>query len=144
MAVIDSGANVPHPHLPEVASTVELDLYGAEGGKALDVLGHGTAVAAAIHEKAPEARLHVVKVFDRVLATSVPILARALDMASEKGARAVNLSLGTPNPSRVHALSAAVERARARGTILVSARGRDGDAWYPGKLAGVLDVDIDA
>jgi subtilisin family serine protease len=57
VAVIDSGVNVPHPHLPGVAGGVALDLEGRESDEYVDVLGHGTAVAAAIHEKAPTAEI---------------------------------------------------------------------------------------
>ena len=142
VAVIDSGVNVPHPHLPGVAGTMAFDLEGEPSADAVDVLGHGTAVAAAIHERAPLAELLAVKVFDRVLATSVPTLVRALDWASERGARLVNLSLGTPNPFRAEALAGAVARARARGTLVVSARGRGEEVWYPGALPDVLGVGL--
>ena len=37
----------------------------------MDRLGHGTAVAAAIKEKAPDAEIYAVKVFDRALSASV-------------------------------------------------------------------------
>jgi len=143
IAVIDSGVNVPHPHLPRVAGAVGFDLEGEGSHDALDVLGHGTAVASAIHEKAPGAELFAVKVFDRVLATSVPTLVRALDWASEQGVHLVNLSLGTPNPFRAEALAGAVARARARGTLVVSARGSGEAAWYPGVLPDVLGVGLD-
>ncbi|NIR78361.1 MAG: hypothetical protein GWO00_08270, partial [Gemmatimonadetes bacterium] len=53
VAVVDSGVNVPHPHLPGVAGGVAFDVEGRESGDWVDRLGHGTAAAAAIHEKAP-------------------------------------------------------------------------------------------
>ena len=143
IAVIDSGANVPHPHLPTVAGGVSIDLEGNLGEDWVDRLGHGTAVASAIHEKAPDADIWAVKVFDDALATSVATLVRAIDWASERGLRLVNLSLGTPNDFRAAALEPAVHRAVERGTIIVSARELDGRAMYPGCMPGVVGVVLD-
>ena len=140
VAIIDSGVNVPHPHLPNVAGGVAIDLEGVEHQDFTDRLGHGTAVASAIHEKAPAAEIYAVKVFEDALATSVPTLVRAIDWASERGVRLVNLSLGTPNDFRANELAPAVERAIGRGTIIVSAREHEGRPMYPGCLEGVVGV----
>ena len=140
VAVIDSGVNVPHPHLPSVAGGLALDLHGREHADYLDRLGHGTAVAAAIHEKAPDAELFVVKVFEDRLATSVPTLIRAIDLALDAGARIVNLSLGTPKEMRRAQLEAVVARTRRAGALLVSAREHEGVRWLPGSLEGVVGV----
>lgn len=144
VAVIDSGVNVPHPHLPGVAGGVGIDLEGHESDDYVDRLGHGTAAAAAIHEKAPEAELYAVKVFDGELATTVPTLVKAMDWASSRGIRLVNLSLGTPNDFRAPELAPAVERAVAAGTIIVSAHEHDDRLWYPGSMPGVVGVVMDA
>ncbi|MEQ1855360.1 MAG: S8 family serine peptidase [Longimicrobiales bacterium] len=144
VAVIDSGVNVPHPHLPGVAGGVAFDLRGAESDDVVDRLGHGTAAASAIHEKAPDARLFVVKVFDRELATTVATLVRAIDWASDRGIHLINLSLGTPNEFRVPELAPAVERAVARGSIIVSAFEFEDRLWFPGAMPGVVGVVVDA
>ncbi len=144
VAVVDSGANVPHPHLPSVAGGVALDFEGRASDDFVDRLGHGTAAAAAIHEKAPHAELHVVKVFHGELATTVSTLVRAIDWATGRGIRLVNLSLGTPNDFRAPELAPAVERAVAAGTIVVSAFEHDGRRWYPGSMPGVVGVVMDA
>lgn len=144
VAVIDSGVNVPHPHLPGVAGGVALDLEGHETGDYVDVLGHGTAVSAAIHEKAPMAEILAVKVFDRELATTVRTLVKAIDWATERGIRLVNLSLGTPHEFRAPELAPAVERAVRAGSIIVSAFELDGERWYPGCMEGVVGVRLDA
>jgi subtilisin family serine protease len=143
VAVVDSGVNVPHPHLPAVAGGVAFDLEGRQGHDYVDRLGHGTAAAAAIHEKAPDAELWAVKVFDRELATTVSTLVKAIDWASERGCRLVNLSLGTPNDFRAGELAPAIARAVARGTIVVSAFEHEGRRWYPGSLPGALGVVLD-
>jgi subtilisin family serine protease len=144
IAVIDSGANVPHPHLPSVAGGVAFDLEGNESGDYVDRLGHGTAAAAAIHEKAPDAELLAVKVFDRQLATTVRTLVRAIDWAVARRYRLINLSLGTPHAFRAPELAPAVERAVEAGSIIVSAHALDGQLWYPGSMAGVVGVLLDA
>lgn len=143
VAVIDSGVNVPHPHLPAVAGGFAVDPHGRVGEDYVDRLGHGTAVAAAIHEKAPEAELVAVKVFERTLATSVPALVRAIELALEDGARLVNLSLGTPNEIRERQLAPVVRRALDAGALVVSAREHEGTRWYPGSMEGVVGVTLD-
>lgn len=144
VAIIDSGANVPHPHLPALAGGIAINFQGQEVADYVDRLGHGTAAAAAIHEKAPQAELYAVKVFDEQLATTVSILVRAIDWASSRGIRIANLSLGTPNDFREPELAPAVARAVERGTIIVSAHEHDGRRWYPGSLDGVVGVVMDA
>lgn len=140
LAVVDSGVNIPHPHLPAVQSGISFDREGQEQEDFTDLLGHGTAVTSAIYEKAPDTQISVVKIFDQQLATSVPILVKALDWASEHHMRLVNLSLGTPNGIRAYDLAPAVERAVEKGTIIVSARANEEQFWYPGCMAGVLGV----
>jgi subtilisin family serine protease len=144
VAVVDSGVNVPHPHLPGVAGGVALDLEGNEESGYVDRLGHGTAAAAAIHEKAPGAELWAVKVFHKRLATTVANLVHAIEWAVERQIRIVNLSLGTPNDFRKLELAPAVETAVAAGTIIVSAAEHEGQVWYPGAMPGVVGVVMDS
>jgi len=139
-AVVDSGANAPHPHLSEVAGGVAFDFEGQESTDYVDQLGHGTAAAAAIQEKAPEAEIYVVKIFDKQLATTVPNLVKAIDWASSRGVRIVNLSLGTLHEFRASELAPAVDRAVAAGTIIVSAHKHEDQLWYPGCTENVLGV----
>ena len=51
VAVLDSGVNASHPHI--CATTHALVLHAEDGASAEDEVGHGTAVTAAIQEKAP-------------------------------------------------------------------------------------------
>ncbi len=143
VAVVDSGAHAPHPHLPRVAGGVTLAPNGGVSDDWTDRLGHGTAAAAAVHEKAPEAEIWAVKVFERELATDVPTLVRAIDWATERGIRLVNLSLGTRNKLREPELAPAIERAVAGGTIIVSAHEHEDRLWYPGSMPGVVGVVAD-
>jgi hypothetical protein len=98
IAIIDSGIHPGHPHVGEIAGSVEITLAG-EGGDATDRLGHGTAVAGAIREKVGDAELYAVKVFDRRLTTNVGVILRALEWCRDHRMDLVNLSLGTENPA---------------------------------------------
>src|SRR5256885_7529005 len=95
IAIVDSGVHATHPHVAGVAGGVSIRPDGSSGPDFVDRLGHGTAVAAAIREKAPEAELFAIKIFERSLATDVPTLVRGIDAATAWGAHVINLSLGT-------------------------------------------------
>jgi subtilisin family serine protease len=143
IAVVDSGVNPSHPHVGGVAGGVAIDEHGAEHADYIDRLGHGTAVTAAIVEKAPAAEIFAVKVFDRTLSTNIASLIAGIDWASNAGMHLVNLSLGTSRQAHERALRDAVARATARGTVIVAAYD-DGDArWLPGSLDGVIAVVVD-
>jgi subtilisin family serine protease len=140
VAVIDSGVHAGHPHVGSVAGGVAIDESG-EHGDFTDRLGHGTAVMAAIKEKAPAAELFAVKVFDRALSTRIDFLVQAIDWAARERMDIANLSLGTARPEHEAALRSAVER--AGGVIIVSALDADGVAYWPGSLPGVVAVQVD-
>ena len=144
VAVIDSGVHPTNPHIGDVpVSGVRIGPDGEIDGDFVDRIGHGTAVAAAILEKAPGIDLVAVRVFDRTLATSADVLARGISWAASHGARLINLSLGTSNPARAAVLGAAVEEAVAAGAILVSAFESDGVTWLPGSLPNAVGVTLD-
>src|SRR5688572_32437953 len=109
----------------------------------VDRLGHGTAVAAAIREKAPECELLAVRVFDRTLMTRGQALVAAIEWSALQGVQLINLSLGTSNQQHAPALTAAVARTAKRGAIVVAAAPQSDSAWLPGGLPGVVAVDVD-
>src|SRR5262245_61210290 len=111
IAVIDSGVHATHPHINGVAGGVGIDIDGHVHGDFVDRLGHGTAVTAVIREKAPEAEILAVKVFDRELTASGVSLAAACEWAIRERVQLVNLSLGTLNPDHGPALSRIVTQA---------------------------------
>jgi Subtilase family len=143
IAVIDSGVHADHPHVGGVAGGVAIRDDGTLDDDFVDRLGHGTAVAAAIREKAPGSDLLAVKVFWRTLATSVTTLVRAIDEACARGATIVNLSLGTTEHRHRDKLAGAVARARAAGVFIVSAMESTDGRWLPGDLDGVIPVHLD-
>ena len=144
VAVIDSGVHVANPHIggrPVTGVSILAD--GEIDGDVTDRIGHGTAVAAAILEKAPGIELVAVRVFDRRLSTTGEVLARGITWAAENGARLINLSLGTANPARAARLREAVDVAVGTGAIVVSARESPGVEWFPGSLPNVVGVTLD-
>ena len=143
IAVIDSGVFAAHPHVGGVAGGVAIRDDGSVHDDYVDELGHGTAVIAAIREKAPAAEIFAIKVFGRALRTDVATLVRAIDEAASRGAHLVNLSLGTSKSQHRPLLEDAVARARARGAIVVSANDDGGVRWLPGCLDGVIPVRAD-
>ena len=143
VAIIDSGVNAGHPHIGGVAGGIGIGQDGGLHDDYVDRLGHGTAVTAAIKEKAPDAELYAVKVFDRTLSTQITSLVRAIDWAADAGMHLANLSLGTSRPEHEDVLRAAIERAAACGLFIVAARDDEGVRWLPGSLPGVIPVQLD-
>src|SRR5436305_14876553 len=126
VAIVDSGVNSAHPHVGGVAGGVAIDERGGVHDDSVGRLGHGTAVAAAIREKAPEADLFAVKVFDRALATDVASLVAGIDWSIRAGVHLINLSLGTSKDSHAATLRDAVARATPPGVVIVAARTDEG------------------
>ena len=143
IAVIDTGTHVGHPHLGAIEAGIGFDADGQPHQDVVDRLGHGTAVAAAIHEKAPAAALVPVKVFDRRLSTTGRALAAAIRWAVAQKVQIVNLSLGTTNTEHRQMLADIVAEARRAGTIIVAAAPTEEHAWLPGVLPGVIGVELD-
>lgn len=143
VVLIDSGVHAAHPHVGGVSGGVGIDSSGGLHADFVDRLGHGTAVAAVVREKAPSAEIFVAKVFDRELAATGAALVAACDWAVQARADIVNLSLGTRNPDHGPALAEAVSRLRHGGAVVVAAGVQDGVSWLPGTLPGVWSVTLD-
>lgn len=143
IAVVDSGIHARHPHVGGLAGAVAFDDDGLPVADVVDRLGHGTAVAAAIHEKAPDAEIHVVKVFDETLSTTVLALRGALEWAGEAGIHLVNLSLGTAKAEHEGVLAPVVAELAFAGCLVVSARHDRGRTWWPGSLPTAVGVALD-
>jgi Subtilase family len=142
VAVIDSGVNTAHPHITGVADGVTIGAT-AEPHLYPDLLGHGTAVMAAIQEKAPAAEYFAVRVFYSSLRTHIEYLLRAIEWCIEREIHVINLSLGTPNADHVLRFAPLIARAAERGVLLVSARDAGGVPAHPGSLPGVISVGLD-
>jgi subtilisin family serine protease len=143
IVVVDSGVHPLHPHVGGVSDGVSVDAEGIVSDDFIDRLGHGTAVTAAIREKAPEAEILVAKVFDRRLETTAAALVSAIRWAASCRAHLINLSLGTRTAAHAEILAEAVRDARAAGAWVVAAGEHEGIRWLPGTLAGVVAVGLD-
>ena len=144
IAVIDSGVNPAHPHVGGVSGGTRISANdGASSSDYLDFIGHGTAVAAAIREKAPDAQLYAVKVFDRTLTTNIEVILKAIDWCIDNEMDLVNLSLGTANNEHRDLMERAAARAEEKGTALVAAREMSGALSLPGCLPSVIGVGVD-
>lgn len=139
VAIIDSGIAPGHPHVGPVGAGVWIRGEGIHTDTR-DRLGHGTAVAAVIREKAPAAELIPVRVFDHALATTSNVLADAIQWSAQAGARLVNLSLGTRNDAHRGLLDEALRFAAAQGCIVVAAAATDGEPCLPGSLDGAIGI----
>jgi subtilisin family serine protease len=143
VGVIDSGVHASHPHINGVAGGVGITRDGREEADFVDRLGHGTAVAAVIREKAPEAAIFAVKIFYDGLATRIEPLVFAIDWCLRNRIDMINLSLGTANPAHEAVLRAAVDRVTAAGAVLVAAYQDGSVRWLPGSLPGAVPVLVD-
>jgi len=148
IAVIDSGVHPAHPHIRAerllAGAAIMSDASVVAGDQAgLDRLGHGTAVTAAIQEKAPDADILPVRVFHDALRTSARALAAAIDHSLDHGADLINLSLGTVNQAHQPLFAALATKAAAQGALIVAAREANGAPCLPGALDIVLGVGLD-
>lgn len=143
IAILDSGINPAHPHVGNVAGGVNISALG-QFDDFLDRLGHGTAVAGAIHEKAQAAQILAIKIFDKKLTATIDQLVTGIEWALLHDAQVINLSLGTTNPNHREKLTPVIESAIQAGVRVVSALHLNGVPCFPGSLPGVLGVEADA
>jgi hypothetical protein len=140
VAVVDSGVAASNPHLAgAVAGGVNLVPDGTDPSGTADVYGHGTAIAGQIAAReipgsgvvglAPEARILPVRVFAGIedqqvqagIGPSTPRLAEGIRYAADQGAQIINVSMSTTAADP--ALSAAVDYATSRGSLVIASSG---------------------
>ncbi|PYD68940.1 hypothetical protein CFR76_12540 [Komagataeibacter swingsii] len=148
IAVIDSGVQAIHPHIDATRLAPGI-MIGTDGRldtgleATCDQLGHGTAVIAAIQEKAPDAVCLPVRVFGSVLRTSGAALVTAIHWAVRQEVDLINLSLGSTNPAHMPLLSQAIGMAVNHGVSVIAARDTGGRPCYPGMIKDVIGVTLD-
>ncbi|MBV9506624.1 MAG: S8 family serine peptidase [Acidobacteriia bacterium] len=137
VGVVDSGINPDHPHVGGIAGGVNCHPDG-DSTDFIDRIGHGTAVAGAIREKAPEAELYAVRIFERRLSANIETLLQGLEWCLDHAMNIVNVSVGTANPHHRDRLEDLVRRARERDIFVVSAA-----SLLPGMIDGAIAVAAD-
>lgn len=147
IAVIDSGVFPAHSHI--LAGRLLRGIAIAADGTiddgpdaAIDRLGHGTAVTAAIQELAPDAEILPIRVFREGLRASARALTEAIIWAAGEGADVVNCSLGTTNPAHSVLFADAVTLA-GTARIVAPSFGVGGAPCWPGQCIGVVRVGLD-
>lgn len=148
IAIIDSGVHVGHDHIrtDRIAEGVAIARDGdIDQGvdAAMDLLGHGTAVTAAIQEKAPDALCLPIRVFHSSLKTTGLALIRAIEWAVDQRVDIINLSLGSTNAAHRDAFAHVARRAHDAGIAIVAAHDVDGTPCLPGAIPGVIGVGLD-
>jgi hypothetical protein len=144
ITIIDSGINPWHSHVQGVQGGIALQL--TESGQVMagedfrDELGHGTAIAGVIREKAPHARLHAVKIFHRKLAAPIALLLGALEWAVQQPSKIIHLSLGTELEEYRPELARLCRLAHESNRIIVAAARSPDDLVYPGSFETVIGV----
>ncbi|MBA4388484.1 MAG: hypothetical protein C0404_10920 [Verrucomicrobia bacterium] len=145
VAILDTGIQ-PHAGMPE-ESISRMTLEGNGNMLADDYSGHGTAVASLITGDtgvfggmAPGASILNIKVLSPEGIGDAVTLARGIVEAVDRGAKIINLSLGSHGDN--YLLKQAVAYAIGKGVALVAAVGNDGAEGvnFPARYDGVLAV----
>jgi thermitase len=131
VAVIDTGIDLNHVFFQgslapaaEWRDFVDGDSVPQEVGTlGQGAYGHGTAVAGIVLEVAPQATILPLRVLDSEGSGDVASVVLAIDYAVQKGARIINLSLGSPE--RFQLVQDAVNRATAAGVLVVASVGNE-------------------
>lgn len=150
VAVLDTGVDPDHPDLRArldpgydfVNQTATLTDDNGHGTAMAGIIGAETDNALGVAGVAHGARLLPLKVADALGVASVADVAAGIDLALQRGARVINLSMGTPVGSQ--ALRDAVDRALAAGAVVVASAGNDPvhHEMFPAAYPGVISATV--
>ncbi len=138
VAVVDSGWEGGIVD-PRVAPVVEPGSPSHRTGG--DENGHGTACALRVLQVAPAASIVPVRVFQRVLETSVSRLCEGIVAARDCGVQIINLSLATHRSDAIRPLYRVCEETRRMGIVIVASAHNRGGRAVPAYLEPVLSVE---
>jgi thermitase len=133
VAVIDTGVDLQHPALQEALAPAGewYDFYSddavpQEEGTFEDAgYGHGTNVAGIIRQIAPRATLLPIRVLGPDGGGDVADVAAGIQWAVAKGAKVINLSLGSEKSLK--AVEEVIKQATSKGVLVVASTGNTGD-----------------
>jgi thermitase len=131
VAVIDTGVDLNHPALSRALAPsnewkdfVDKDGVPQEVGTlGIGAYGHGTNVASIVRQIAPRATILPIRVLDSNGAGTVLDVVAGIQWAVSKGAKVINLSLGSNMQS--NALETALKAATDAGVFVVSSAGNE-------------------
>ncbi len=159
VAIVDTGIDdftAPHPDLAANVHAVGHDFVDDDANPtdagAGNLYGHGTHVAGivagvantvGIAGVAYDSRVMIVRVLDCTAAGcpgSFADVAAGIEFAADNGARVINLSIQSPDPS--NAIRAAIQYAIGKGCIVLAASGNQGapSVSYPGRYPEAITV----
>ncbi|HJU86727.1 MAG TPA: S8 family serine peptidase [Gemmatimonadota bacterium] len=154
VAILDTGVDVGHPQLAgRIAPGADLvdgdadpsdrpDGIDNDGDGLVDeAVGHGTFIAGLVAAVAPESRILPIRILDSDGVGTAVDIARGVELAIQRGARVINMSLGMEIESEV--LEEVIdEHARERGVVFVASAGNAGvdRRQYPAGQGEVIGV----
>jgi subtilisin family serine protease len=146
IGVIDSGwdRTLDDPRVISGVSFVDPDdeLACLQNDDDHDTNGHGTGCIDIIRRIAPDAEIVPIRVFGQHIETSPGTLQAAIRWAMEQELPLVNVSLGTLRQDAMKPLYVTCERARRRGSILVTAAHNVSEWSFPAVFENVLSVGL--
>jgi len=107
-----------------------------------DLVGHGTDLARIILDRQQSIGLAVARIFIERFACTPAAAAAGLDWLVDQDTRVVNMSFGLSQDRAV--LRKSVERAIAKGVLLIAAAPARGRGVFPSSYGGVVRVSGDA
>ena len=147
IAILDSGIDSSHPELAGKPVMAEIDKTGGAAGDPF----HGTAVAGTAAANTDNgtgiagtgwaSRILAIKVLNDQGSGTSSWVASGIYEATDRGARVINLSLGSVTGTS-QAVNDAINYALARGVVVVASAGNDGasQVTHPASAPGVIGV----
>ena len=124
VALLDSGIDSNH----EIFKGKNIKSFQLEEGNINDGNNHGTHVCSILTSIAPEVDILNIKILDDNGNTKVSTIAKGIELAMDKGADIINLSVGELRKDCPlnHPLSLLVQEAERRGIMVICAAGNAG------------------
>ena len=145
VCILDSGVEVGHPHVGEVAGAVSISLGPndepiAEPDTEGDLCGHGTACAGVVRSIAPEAEIYSVRVLGAGFKGSGRVLLAGLRWAIAEGYDVINMSLSTTKRDLGDLLHELADTAYFRRTVLIASAHNMPVDSFPWRFSSVISV----
>ena len=145
VCILDSGIEVDHPDVGELASAVAVEV--GEGDEIAvvddvegDLSGHGTACAGIVRSIAKDCELYSVRVLGAGFTGSGTALLGGLRWAVEHGFDVINMSLSTTKSHFAGLLHEIADLAYFRRTVLVASAHNMPVESYPWRFSSVISV----